>query len=90
MDRTYRHRAGPPRPLHLRNRELPYWFEYRPDANLVYFQYNGVLDHPAEKFAAFCDRLFGFIPDRRPSRLVVDMRWNRGGDTFLAQSLLHH
>ena len=81
---------GRPRPLHLRNRELPYWFEYLPDADLVYFQYNLVLDHPAEKFAAFCDRLFGFISGRRPSRLVIDMRWNRGGDTFLAQSLLHH
>lgn len=81
---------GRPRPLHLRNRELPYWFEYLPDADLVYFQYNGVRDHPAETFAAFCDRLFGFISDRRPARLVVDMRWNGGGDTFLAQPLLHH
>jgi tetratricopeptide (TPR) repeat protein len=81
---------GRPCPLHLRNREQPYWFEYRPDADLVYFQYNGVRDHPAETFAAFCDRLFGFISDRRPARLVVDMRWNGGGDTFLAQPLLHH
>ena len=82
--------AGHPRPLHLRHRDLPYWFEYLPEADLVYFQYNAVRDHPAETFAAFCDRLFGFVEDRRPARLVIDMRWNGGGDTFLAQPLLHH
>ena len=77
-------------PLHLRHRELPYWFEYLPAHDLVYFQYNAVLDHPAEPFAAFCDRLFGFIAARRPGRLVIDLRWNGGGNTFLAQPLVHH
>jgi tetratricopeptide (TPR) repeat protein len=77
-------------PLHLRHRELPYWFEYLPGADLVYFQYNAVMDHPAEPFAAFCDRLFAFIADRRPGRLVIDLRWNGGGNTFLSQALLHH
>ena len=77
-------------PLHLRHRELPYWFEYLADADLVYFQYNAVADHPAEPFAAFCDRLFGFVADRRPARLVIDLRWNPGGNTFLTRPLLHH
>jgi len=79
-----------PRPLHLRNRELPFWFEYLPADDLVYFQFNAVRDHPAETFAAFCDRLFGFIEDRNAARIVIDMRWNGGGNTFLTQHLLHH
>jgi hypothetical protein len=79
-----------PRPLHLRNRELPYWFQYLPDHDLVYFSFNAVRDHPAETFAAFCDRLFGFIEDHGAGRLVIDMRWNGGGNTLLAQHLLHH
>jgi hypothetical protein len=79
-----------PVPLHLRAREVAYWFEYLPEADLVYFKYNGIRDHPAEPFAAFCDRLFGLIETRRPGRLVIDMRWNPGGNTFLAQPLLHH
>jgi hypothetical protein len=79
-----------PRPLHLRNRELPFWFEYRPADDLVYFQFNGVRDHPAETFAAFCERLFGLIEDKNVSRLVIDIRWNGGGNTFLSQQLLHH
>ena len=82
--------AAVPWPLHLRNRELPFWFEYLPADDLVYFQFNAVLDHPAETFAAFCDRLFGFIEDRHVGRLVIDMRWNGGGNTLLTQHLLHH
>jgi tetratricopeptide (TPR) repeat protein len=64
--------------------------EYLAADDLVYFQFNAVADHPAEPFAAFCDRLFGFIAERRPGRLVIDLRWNGGGNTFLAQALLHH
>jgi hypothetical protein len=79
-----------PVPLHLRHRELPFWFEYRPADDLVYFQFNAVRDHPAETFAAFCDRLFGFVEDRNAGRLVIDMRWNGGGNTLLSQHLLHH
>jgi hypothetical protein len=81
--------APVPRPLHLRNRELPFWFEYLAASDLVYFQFNAVSDHPAETFAAFCDRLFGFIEDQNIGRLVIDMRWNGGGNTFLTQQLLH-
>jgi hypothetical protein len=79
-----------PRPLHLRNRGLPFWFEHLPADDLVYFQFNAVRDHPAETFAAFCDRLFGFVEDRNAGRLVIDMRWNGGGNTLLAQHLFHH
>jgi len=78
------------RPLHLRNRELPFWFKHLQADDLVYFQFNAVRDHPAETFAAFCDRLFGFIEDRNAGRLVIDMRWNGGGNTPLNQHLLHH
>jgi hypothetical protein len=79
-----------PRPLHLRNRELPFWFEHLSAHDLVYFQFNAVRDHPAEQFAAFCDRLFSFVEHRNVSRLVIDMRWNGGGNTFLTRHLLHH
>jgi hypothetical protein len=76
--------------LHLRHRELPYWFEYLPEADLVYFQFNAVRDHPGEPFAAFCDRLFAFAEVRRPGRLVIDLRWNGGGNTYLSGALLEH
>jgi hypothetical protein len=56
----------------------------------VYFQFNGVGNQQPETLEAFCDRLFAFIGSHEVSKLVVDLRWNGGGDTFLAQPLLHH
>ena len=57
---------------------------------LVYFQFNGVGDRPEEPLAAFCDRLFGFIDSHPVAGLVIDLRWNGGGNTLLVQPLLHH
>jgi hypothetical protein len=79
-----------PLPLYLRNCDLKYWSEYLPEQGLVYFQFNSVGDQEPEALAAFCDRLFAFIGRHPVSKLVVDVRWNGGGDTFLTQPLLHH
>jgi tetratricopeptide (TPR) repeat protein len=81
--------AGAPMPLYLRNSDAPYWFEYLPDSAVVYFQFNGVGDQPLEAIAAFCERLFTFIDNHQVSKLVIDLRWNGGGNTCLVQPLLH-
>ena len=81
--------AGPPMPLYLRNSDTPYWFEYLPAEAVVYFQFNGVSDQPLEPIAAFCERLFAFIDSHQVSKLVIDLRWNGGGNTYLVQPLLH-
>jgi len=78
-----------PPPLHLRNMGTPYWLSWLAEPGLVYLQFNSVREHPAETFAAFCQRAFDFIGSRPARGLVVDLRWNGGGDTFIAQSLLH-
>jgi hypothetical protein len=79
-----------PLPLYLRNCDLLYWFEHLPEHGLVYFQFNSVADQQPETFAAFCERLFAFIGGHPVSKLVVDVRWNGGGNTFLTQQLLRH
>ena len=81
--------AGAPVPLYLRNSDAPYWFEYLADGDVVYFQFNGVGDQPLETIAAFCERLFTFIDNHQVSKLVIDLRWNGGGNTYLVQPLLH-
>ena len=82
--------AAQPLPLYLRNPSVAYWFEYMRDDGLVYLQVNGVHDHPAESLASFFDRVFAFIGSHPVDRLVIDLRWNPGGNTFLTQVLLHH
>ncbi len=79
-----------PLPAYLRQCDVTYWFEYLPDQRLVYFQFNGVGDRPEEPLAAFCDRLFEFIGGHQVTALVIDLRWNGGGNTLLVQPLLHH
>jgi hypothetical protein len=79
-----------PLPLYLRHCDVTYWFEHLPAHRLVYFQLNGLGDGPGETLAAFCSRLFGFIDRQQAEALVIDLRWNGGGNTLLAQPLLHH
>jgi hypothetical protein len=79
-----------PLPLYLRNALVPFWYEYLGAERTVYLQFNSVRDDPAEDFGEFCDRVFAFIDTHPVERLVIDMRWNGGGNTLLTQRLLHH
>jgi hypothetical protein len=75
-------------PLYLRSMDRNYWFEYLADHKAVYFQFNRVLDGDKESLAQFTERLFRFIDEKDVGRLVIDMRWNNGGNTALSQPLL--
>ncbi|MBI3407315.1 MAG: hypothetical protein HY040_03030 [Planctomycetes bacterium] len=76
-------------PLYLKNTKAPYWFEYMPAEKLVYFQYNGVRNDPKEPLNKFCDRLFKFIAENDVDKLVLDIRWNGGGNSFLNRPIIH-
>jgi tetratricopeptide (TPR) repeat protein len=84
-----REHAGAPEPLYLKNLRQAYWFEYLPDQKLVYFQYNAVANQGKETLEQFCKRLFRFIEEHEVSRLVIDLRWNGGGNNFLNEPLIH-
>jgi hypothetical protein len=75
-------------PPYLRSMDRNYWFEYLADRKTVYFQYNRVLDGEKESLAQFTERLFRFIDEKDVDRLVIDMRWNNGGNTSLSHPLL--
>jgi tetratricopeptide (TPR) repeat protein len=78
-----------PRPLYLKNRKAPYWFEYLPDSRVLFFQYNAVQNDDKEPLEKFCRRLFEFIAKNPVEKLVIDMRWNGGGNNFLNRPLVH-
>jgi hypothetical protein len=86
---TYAQSLGTPLPLYLKNTTSSYWFEYDPASKVIYFQFNRVLNDPGESLAAFSERLFRFINEHDVSKLVIDMRWNNGGNTFLVPPLLN-
>jgi hypothetical protein len=75
-------------PWYLRHTNEPYWFRYDPSQKVVYFQYNKIVNDSPESLAAFTARLGSFLVSHDVDKLVIDMRWNNGGDTFLTQPLL--
>jgi hypothetical protein len=82
--------APDPVPLYLKKPGSAYWFEYLPQEKLVYCQYNQVWEEgEKETIRQFCDRLFRFIQNNDVGRLVLDLRWNGGGNNFLNQPLIH-
>jgi len=86
---TYAETLGTPLPLYLKNTNTNYWFEYDAASKVIYFQFNRVINDPNESLAAFSERLFRFINEHDVSKLVIDMRWNNGGNTFLSRPLIN-
>lgn len=77
-------------PLYLKDRRTNYWFETLPDQpKTLYFQYNLVVNAQNEPHQQFVDRLFKFIDDNAIEKLIIDMRWNNGGNTLLMQPLIN-
>jgi hypothetical protein len=79
----------PPAPLCERNRRLNFWFEPLPDERIVYAQINAIRDHPQQSLPAFGDQLVDLAEEAGYDRLVIDLRWNPGGNTLLEMPLLH-
>lgn len=76
-------------PLYLKNMAKPYWYEHLPAEKMVYLQYNSVRNDPEEPIPAFAEKLFKFIESNDVETLVVDCRWNGGGNSFLNRSFTH-
>jgi hypothetical protein len=66
-------------PPHLRYR-LPYYLLEIPESKAVYFQWNFVEDWGDEPFEKFVKRLFADVDAHPDWKLIVDVRYNSGGD----------
>jgi hypothetical protein len=76
-----------PPTLSNRNREAFYWHEYLPAARALYVQYNRRLNDPKIPFDAFARVVFGVMDSRPVERVVVDLRFNPGGNSRVIQPL---
>jgi hypothetical protein len=77
-----------PLPLYLRDQHTDYWFEYLRDDKTVYWQFNHVRDNEQEPLARFSARVHRFVMEHDVEKLVIDMRWNNGGNSDLLPPLL--
>lgn len=67
------------RPPHLTFRRA-FVARAMPEKDAYYIQANCVCDGPDEGFAPFFARALGEVDRQRPRRLIVDLRYNFGGD----------
>ena len=75
-------------PLYLRHLSTFYWMQRLPESRTLYFQYNRASDQPgSETVGAFGDRLMAELERDAPRKLVIDLRFNTGGNLQLADSL---
>lgn len=75
-------------PIGFRDRRTPQWFEYVPESKMMYFQFNSVVDTQGESMATFTRRLFAALDSTAAEALVIDLRWNNGGNSRLLPPLI--
>lgn len=79
---------------HVGNEVKFYWFEHLKEEKILYFQFNQVADQPGhdESLIAFTDRLMKYLDDHEADieKLVIDIRFNDGGDGRFLAPLINH
>lgn len=73
-------------PLYLQNAERQYWSQYLEGERLFYIQFNRSGNAPSgEPFAEFGKRLLAELQSSTANKIVVDMRFNTGGNLDVAK-----
>jgi hypothetical protein len=78
---------APETPLYLRDVGNEYWHELL-DGGVLYVQFNAVLDKADEPLADFARRLRDVVAAEEPDHLVLDLRHNNGGTSYLSTEVV--
>lgn len=71
------------RPLWLRRMNTSYWMTSLPEAHAVYFQFNAVRNDQRNPIPQFARQLTQLLDSTRARNLIVDLRTNGGGNSYL-------
>jgi hypothetical protein len=83
---TWRMATGEKPPLYLQRVAEPWWTEFLPEAQTVYFSFTGY--PPDAEFQECVAALARLLDESHAQRLVIDMRRNQGGDLTQFRRLL--
>ena len=75
--------AGVTQPLYLQHPKDNYWYQYLEDSQLLFVQFNRVQDAPDESIAEFFVRISQRMPELPIKKIVLDVRFNSGGNNYL-------
>ena len=81
--------AGETMPLYLSHPQRHYWFEYLQAQQTLYLQYNrsqNMLE--GASFSNFAGEIEAFIGKQKVERLILDLRFNTGGNNGLAAGFM--
>ncbi len=82
--------AGVTPPLYLKNTAQYYWYEYLPESRTIYFQFNQVKNEKGRpSIKHFLTEMFEEIDRLKPEKMVIDLRWNNGGNYNLSRPLIN-
>jgi hypothetical protein len=88
-DPAWRHVLAPDRlPLYLRRPDQHYWFELEPASGLMYVQFNRAEEMDGESIEDFGARLLAALDGGAARAVVLDLRFNTGGNLDLAKDLI--
>lgn len=85
---TPRQRNHLPKLLSARHPDVSYWFESLDDSRVLYLQYNRARNSKEERFSHFCRRFFRVLDAHPVEKVVLDLRWNGGGNESLNRPLV--
>lgn len=71
-----------PQPMYLSDPGNRFWYEWLDDSRTLYVQLNAILNKDDESMEQFFDRVFEQADTRPIDRLVIDLRFNGGGNNF--------
>lgn len=75
-------------PEHLKKRNISYWATLRDEGRTVYVQYNRCRDEREYPFSAFMTEVTRLWSSPGVERVVVDLRWNGGGNSQVFQPFI--
>jgi len=77
-----------PRALWRQHLDSTFWLKYLPDHKTLYVQINAVANEASESLAEFARRMAGAVRENGAKRLILDLRWNDGGNNYLLRPLI--
>lgn len=77
-------------PLFMNRQKKRYWFETIGENGWMYLFIQSFADLEEESFTAFQDRMFREMDERGIDRLIIDLRWNSGGNGKLVWPIVYN
>ncbi len=77
-------------PLYLRDADHPFRTSSLPDLKALYVQFRSNEDEKGYPMAAFLDTVRAQIADTKPTHLIIDLRFDEGGNLLTTLDFMRH